>query len=165
MAESSASIHFRHRAQVTNSCSVVVSCARLLNPRHCDCHMNCPEYYSIWTVVITDYNNPFLTKRCLCSWPSWPSLPCSSENNYEKEFEPTKRSMYYKLTNVRIGLLCIILLIIWSLLYYYYYTCFMSQNKVCYMTVLHCYSPLNFPLSPIPNKLVFVVYVLLTSLV
>lgn len=125
MAECSASTHFRHRAQVTNSCSVVVSCARLLNPRHCDCHMNLS---TIWTVLITDCNNPSLTKCCPCSWSSRPSLPWSSENNYEKEFGPTKRSMYYKLTNIRIGLLCIFLLIIWSLLYYYY-TCFMAHNK------------------------------------
>lgn len=57
MAESSASIHFRHRAQVTNSCSVVVSCAGLLNPRHFDWHLNLS---TIWTVLITDCNNPLL---------------------------------------------------------------------------------------------------------
>lgn len=150
MAESSASTHFRHRAQVTNSCSVLVSCAGLLNLRHCYCHMNLS---TIWTVLITYCNNPFHTKRCPCSRPSRPSVPRSSENNYEKEFGPTKRSKYYNLTNVRIGLLFIILQIINMVFIILLLYMFISHNKVCYMTVLHCYSPLNFPSSPIPNKL------------
>lgn len=123
MAESSASIHFRHRAQVTNSCSVVVSCAG---------YWTHDTATVIWTWVLYElFSSQIVTTLSYQTLPLFLTespITWSSENNYEKEFGRTKRSMYYKLTNVRIGLLCIILLIIWSLLCYYY-TCFHTINN------------------------------------